>query len=110
MTEDYHEHGTAGPEPSQRVSLQNATDGDRLRQRVIDGVAYLLGSAGSLILACHKCGEEHFREPSNYFGPKPSGDPAWHKCFSCGTQMEPIRIDELDSRWRPFWRHLGWLP
>lgn len=85
------------------------------------GVKYLLGSAGSLILACPKCGEEHFREPENYFwslvlrneawldkGQKNYwGDPSWHKCMTCKTQMEPIRTDELESRWKPFWRSLG---
>ena len=85
------------------------------------GVQYLLGSAGSLILACPKCGEEHFRDPDNYFwGLVPEnkdwiargqknywGDPSWHKCITCEAQMEPIRIDELESRWKPFWRSLG---
>lgn len=85
------------------------------------GVAYLCGSAGSLILACPKCGEEYFREPDNYSwslvlenkawldkGQKNYwGDPSWHKCMTCKTQMEPIRMDELDSRWKPFWRSLG---
>ena len=77
------------------------------------GVEYLLGSAGSLILACHKCGKVRFRAPENYFwslvpqnrarieqGQKNCwGDPSWHKCFTCGTQMEPIRTDEVESRW-----------
>ena len=72
-----------------------------------EGVEYLLGSAGSLIVACPKCGEEHFREARNYFGPEPLGNPSWHKCFECGSQMEPIAIRDL-SRWRRFWRSLGW--
>jgi len=71
----------------------------------VDGVEYAVGSAGSLILACPKCGQEHFRSTSNYFGP--TGQPNWHKCYNCQTQMEPIRIDELESRWKPFWRSLG---
>ena len=70
-----------------------------------DGTKYLCGSAGSLILACPKCGEEHFRDPANYFGP--TGQPNWHRCFSCQTQMEPIRMDELEARWKPFWQGLG---
>lgn len=92
---------------------------------VFDGVEYLLGTAGSLIMACPKCGEEHFREPENYFwslvpenkawldrGQKNYwGDPSWHKCMTCDNQqMEPILVDELESRWQPFWRSLGWLP
>jgi hypothetical protein len=85
-----------------------------------DGVKYLCGVAGSLILACPKCGEEHFRTPENYFWSLvPSnkalidsghknlwGAPEWHICTSCRTQMEPIRIDELETRWRPFWASL----
>ena len=87
-----------------------------------DSVEYLTGSAGSLILACPKCGKEHFREPENYFwslipenkawierGQKNYwGDPSWHQCLFCeSSQMEPIRIDELESRWKPFWLSLG---
>ena len=72
-----------------------------------DGTEYLLGTGGSLILACPVCGAEHFREPSNYFGPEPWGNPTWHHCFHCpNVQMEPIRMDELESRWKPFW---AWL-
>ena len=85
------------------------------------GVEYLLGTAGSLILACPKCGREHFREPENYFwslvpenkarieqGQKNYwGDPSWHVCMVCDTQMEPIRINELEARWKPFWRSIG---
>jgi hypothetical protein len=84
------------------------------------GVEYLLGSAGSLILACQKCGDLRCRTPENYFwslvplhmawieqGKKNYwGDPSWHKCYTCGTQMEPIRADELESRWKPFWDSL----
>lgn len=90
---------------------------------VFDGVEYMRGSAGSLILACPVCGDEHFREPINYFWSLYSdnkawmergqknywGAPEWHKCVECPerTQMEPIRMDELESRWKPFWRSLG---
>ena len=86
---------------------------------VFGGVEYLRGSAGSLVLTCPKCGEEHFREPENYFWslyPKNAawlargqrnywGAPEWHKCMSCEpeVQMEPIKTDELDTRWIPFW-------
>jgi len=68
---------------------------------VNNGVEYLVGTAGSLILCCPKCGEEHFRAPENYFD-----HPSWHRCYTCKTQMEPVRIDELKSRWRPFWKSL----
>lgn len=87
------------------------------------GVEYLLGSQGSLILACPQCGREYFRETENYFwslDPKNReriergqknywGDPSWHVCISCDNdpQMEPIRMDELESRWKPFWRSMG---
>lgn len=67
----------------------------------IEGVEYLSGTAGSLIVACPKCAEEHFRNPYDYFA-----HPEWHKC-SCKTQMEPIRMDELEARWKPFWKSLG---
>lgn len=91
------------------------------RTYTFDNVEYLCGSAGSLIIACPKCGDECFREPENYFWslvPKNAawlarrqknywGDPAWHKCIMCRTQMEPICMDELDSRWKPFWLSLG---
>ena len=88
---------------------------------VLDDIEYLTGSAGSLVLACPACGEEQFREPMNYFWslvPENKawmakgqtnyfGDPSWHKCMSCGTQMEPIRTDQLETRWNPLWRSLG---
>lgn len=70
-----------------------------------NGKDYLLGSAGSLIIACQNCGEEHFREPPNYFD-----HPEWHKCFTCtnpSQQMVPIDINELETKWKPFWRKLG---
>ena len=95
---------------------------ENIKSACVNGVAYLLGTAGSLILACPKCGEEHFRPSENYFwGLVPEnkawiergqknywGDPSWHKCGTCRTQMEPIRVDELESRWKPFWLSLGW--
>lgn len=67
------------------------------------GVAYLCGTIGSIILACDKCGEEHFREPWHYF----IHPPEWEKCWNCRKVMEPIRIDELETRWKPFWLSLG---
>ena len=92
----------------------------------VEGVEYCLGSVGSLVLACDACGEEHFRGSENYFGfpcigPNP-GKPEWHKCMNpecperdetreyAGHQMQPIRVDELESKWRPLWYRLGMRP
>ena len=66
-----------------------------------DEVEYLAGNAGSLILACEKCGEEHFRG-GEYFN-----HPEWETCFTCRTPMAPIKIDELETKWKPFWLSLG---
>lgn len=71
-----------------------------------DGIQYLLGSAGSLILACPKCGDEIFSRPEQYF----IGDDvtAKMKCFSCRLALlEPINMTELETRWKPFWQSLG---
>ncbi len=64
-----------------------------------DGVAYSRGSAGSLILCCPKCGRDRFRDPIDYW----HRDPTWEKCFTCETVMEPIRMDEIETKWRPIW-------
>lgn len=71
----------------------------------VDGVKYLMGTAGSLIIACQKCAQEHFRDPVDYFA-----HPDWHKCFTCRDpkqQMVPIKLDDLETKWKPFWRSLG---
>ena len=69
-----------------------------------EGVEYSKGSAGSLIIACEKCGDEHFRDTDDYFR-----NPDWHKCFVCKPkqQMVPIKISELQTKWKPFWLSLG---
>ena len=57
-----------------------------------DGVRYLLGSAGSLILSCPDCGHERFREHFN-------GD---ERCWTCKTPLEPRTTenrDRLDTAW-----------
>ena len=84
----------------------------------IEGVKYLRGSAGSLILACPKCGEEHFRDPDSYMWSAEEreandelknrglGKCEFDKCYTCGTRMEPVRIDELQTRWIPFWESI----
>ena len=112
----------AKPKADSAESLSTAGLGVRHESYEFQGVEYLRGSAGGLILACPKCGYEHFREPVNYFWslvpenkelldrwPESSwrGCPSWHKCWMCLTQMEPIRMDELENRWKPFWRSLG---
>lgn len=52
-----------------------------------DGVRYCLGSEGSMILGCPKCGEEHFRESIRH--PE--------NCFSCHTRMEPLTFGNRDK-------------
>ena len=73
-----------------------------MRTTTYEGVEYLCTNAGSLILACPKCGEEHFRYAFHalFLGRR-------ERCFACQTWMEPIRTDELETRWEPFWRSLG---
>lgn len=60
----------------------------------VDGVRYLLGTAGSLILACEWCGAEHFRD-AGYFS-----HPEWETCFNCRPRvtMMPLPLSILD-RW-----------
>ena len=58
---------------------------------------FLVGSAGSFILCCPRCGEEHF-----------AGIPHAECCFTCSDSLcEPVLRRELDSRWRPLWRCLS---
>jgi hypothetical protein len=75
------------------------------RSIVVQGVEYLLGSAGSFIIGCERCGAEHFREAHEYFA-----HPEWYNCFTCKPrqQMVPIRVDELETKWKPLWRSLGY--
>ncbi len=85
----------------------------------INGTKYLCGSAGSLILACSTCGEEHFRDPGSYMWTDEQreanrelqkrgvGKHEFDKCHRCQTRMEPIRLDEIETRWVPFWKSLG---
>lgn len=73
----------------------------------IGGVEYCVGSAGSLILGCPKCGEEHFRCKLTYHNRVISNN-INENCFSCGEPMEAIRADELETKWKPLWKSLGW--
>lgn len=85
----------------------------------LDGVEYLAGSEGSMIWACPKCGGEIFQDAADHV-PREKGGRGFQtpKCWGrgwgrgdaapCGTTMERIRMDELETRWKPFWRGLGW--
>lgn len=53
------------------------------RSRIINGVAYRLGSAGSLILVCPDCGRKRFRQEIEKI--------EFEKCFDCDTQLELVR-------------------
>ena len=70
------------------------------RTKVVDGMEYLLSSGSRFIIACPKCGEETFRDSL-----------AREACWTCqnGQQKEAIRVDELESRWKPLWRSMGRL-
>ena len=70
---------------------------DKKATRVL-GNGYLLGSAGSYILACRQCGHERFR-----------GTLDIEHCWDCRVPLEPIKVSDLDSFWRPFWNKKGWL-
>ena len=65
-----------------------------------NGIAYLVGTAGSLIIECPTCGVDHFRCPDDYFR-----NPSWHNCFNCQVPMNPIRMYEL-NKWKRFWHRL----
>ena len=53
----------------------------------IDGVKYRLGSAGSFIMVCLTCGEEHFRDRVS---------PHEH-CFKGHGQMVPLTYDNEEA-------------
>lgn len=73
----------------------------------VNGVAYCTGTAGSPILACPICAEEHFRDRIDVAN-MINGVRTFEKCFTCpDSTMEPIREDEVESRWKPFWKSLG---
>lgn len=73
---------------------------DSVRLSVMcNGVAYLCGSAGSLILSCPRCGRDRFRDPLTYW----HHPPEWERCFKDGTVLEPVRVDEVESRWLAIW-------
>jgi len=66
---------------------------------------YCLGSGGSFMVACPKCGDEHFREASDYFG-----HPEWYKCFNANCEHEnllPVRFAEIESFWKPLWNEVA---
>ena len=63
--------------------------GHKYKPIIYNNVAYVTGTAGSLVLVCETCGQEHFRPAKNYFT-----NPQWHQCFLCKTQMRPVPIYE----------------
>lgn len=52
---------------------------------------------------CPVCNSDKKQSADRETAETTGGDPSWHKCLTCKTQMEPIRMDELESRWKPFW-------
>jgi len=69
---------------------------------VHDGVEYATGSAGSLHLSCPNCGRDRFRHALNYF----SHPADWERCFDCGRVMEPVKMSEIESKWKPLWNKI----
>jgi uncharacterized Fe-S center protein len=67
-------------------------------KREVDGVVYCLGIAGSFLLSCPSCGRDRFRQEVPNI--------EYESCLGCGTQMEMVRADELETRWKPFWRSI----
>jgi hypothetical protein len=63
-----------------------------------DGLRYQLGSAGSFILACPTCGEEHFREIPR---------PEWERCFTCHGPMELLTVERSESHYHALWLAQG---
>lgn len=69
-----------------------------------DGVPYLAGSAGSLVVSCRRCGVEQMMGARAWFINE--RQPDLIDCSNCnrpGT-IEPVRMDELHDRWLPFWK------
>lgn len=82
---------------------------DNVRFAVVDGKNYLitsldiycLGSAGSFSVACPNCGDEHYREASDYFR-----NPEWYECFNLDCKKEkllPVCLKDIESFWKPLW-------
>ncbi len=66
---------------------------------------YVLGSAGSFITGCSKCGradEECFRETPYH--------PQWEWCRNCNSSdhMKIMMKADLADIWHPLWRKLGY--
>lgn len=71
------------------------------RSIIHEGTAYLAGTAGSLILSCRVCGRDSFRAAFDYFS-RPEAQE--ETCPNGHGRKEPVRIDDLDTVWRPIWR------
>jgi hypothetical protein len=57
------------------------------------GVDYLVGTHGSWVLACDTGCPTSLRLEV----------PEIESCVYCGQKRGLVRIDELDSKWRPLW-------
>lgn len=80
---------------------------DRDKHRItVDDIEYLAGTAGSIILGCDHCGGERFRDPYHFF--VNPGHRTLETCFGCtpGRAMLPIKISELETKWRPLWNRI----
>lgn len=63
---------------------------------LIDGERCLLGTAGSVIMVCRTCGEEHFRDsPSEH-----------ERCFQGHGQMHPLKLSDL-PHFHEVWKSQG---
>ena len=71
-----------------------------------DGVRYLAGSAGSLVISCRRCGVEQMMNARSWFINAGGRLPGIEYCTNCDRSetLEPVRMDELYDRWLPFWR------
>jgi|WetSurMetagenome_2_1015567.scaffolds.fasta_scaffold00191_41 hypothetical protein len=61
----------------------------------MDGDKYILGSSGSFIIICTKCGRERYRE-------RITNEELSTPCLFCHGKMEPHTFDNLE-RYRKLW-------
>ena len=85
--------------PVTHAPPDQTTLGPQDMRLVHNGVTYASGTAGSLLLSCQTCGTDRFRDPVQYF----QHPPEWEACFKCHTPMEPVRRDEIATKWKPIW-------
>lgn len=79
-------------------------DDDANWVHIQDGVPYLAGSAGSLVVSCRRCGVEQMMKAKAWF--ITVGNTHISYCTACNKReaLEPVRMDELHNRWLPFWK------